>query len=155
MVLAALHSAHHGLDVEHLTAERHVGILERVAPLFNVFLDLLRKFLGGGVREYTFGAVTVTKGVDRHILEGHHIEVNLLVVLVRSVIVGGEFAELLNLFLWEMKKKSHGLMKERVITDLSGLGLFFMLTPTDQVILTSSIIKVLFRNVSNVPIFSL
>jgi len=50
LVLTALHGSHHGLDVEHLTAKCHVCILEGVAPLLDVILDLPRQLLGDRVR---------------------------------------------------------------------------------------------------------
>ena len=94
-----MHGSHHSLDIEHLTAERHVSILERVAPLLDVLLDLLGKLLGSGMRKNSLSAVTITERVDGHVLESHHIQINLLVVLVRSIVVGGKLAELLDLFL--------------------------------------------------------
>jgi len=60
------------------------------------------------VGKYTLGAVTVAESVNRHVLEGHHIEIYLLVVLVRSVVVGGELTELFDLFL----ELQIGLVKE-------------------------------------------
>ena len=88
--------------------------------------------------KYTLGAVTVAERVNRHVLEGHHIEIYLLVVLVRSVVVGGELTELFDLFLCEMNKKSHGLMKERVYTRGGGKGSFSMHNSADCGLLTSS-----------------
>lgn len=41
LVGATCHGAHHGLDVEHLAAKHHPGLLERIAPLANVFRDFI------------------------------------------------------------------------------------------------------------------
>ena len=41
LVGAPLHRIHHGLDVEHFTAEHHPRFLEWIAPLSNVFRDFV------------------------------------------------------------------------------------------------------------------
>lgn len=51
------------------------------------------------MRQNALGAVTFTVGIDRQILECHQVQVDLLVVLMRHVIVNGEFAERFDLFL--------------------------------------------------------
>ena len=97
--LATAHCRHHRLHVQHLTAQGHIRILEGVTPLVNVLIDLGRQFLRNRVRQHAFCAIAVAERVDGHILERQQVEVNLLVVLVLGVIVGGELTELLDLFL--------------------------------------------------------
>lgn len=99
LVAAARHGVHHRLHVKQLTAQHQPRLLEWVAPFFNVFGDCDGKVLGDWVREDALGAVAITVGIDRHVFEGHQVQVNLLVVLVRLVIVDRELAELLGLFL--------------------------------------------------------
>lgn len=96
---AATQGVHHGLDVEHLTTEHHPRILEWIAPFFNVVRDLLGKVLSDRVGQDALGSVSVTVRVDRHILERHHVQVNLLVVLVGLLVVDRVLTELLSLFL--------------------------------------------------------
>ena len=96
---AASHGVHHGFDIENFTTERHPSLSEWVAPLFNVFSNLVWQFLSNRVRKNALSAVTITVAVDSHVLEGHQVQVNLLVVLVRLVVHDGELAEILGLFL--------------------------------------------------------
>ena len=51
------------------------------------------------VREYALRAIAVAERVDGHVLERQQVEVDLFVVLVLGVIIGGELTELLDLFL--------------------------------------------------------
>lgn len=60
------------------------------------------------MRQDALSAVTVAELVDRHILEAHHVHVDLLVVLVGLVVVDGVLAEALGLFL----QASVGTVKE-------------------------------------------
>ena len=99
LVGATRHGVHHGLDVEKLSTEHQPGLLERVAPFFDVFGDSYGQVLGNRVRQDALGAVTIAVSVNGHVFEGHQVQVNLLVVLMGLVIVDRELAELLGLFL--------------------------------------------------------
>lgn len=64
LVAAAGHGVHHGFHVEKLTAQHQPGLLEWVAPFFDVFGDCDGKVLGDGVRKDALGTVTITVGID-------------------------------------------------------------------------------------------
>lgn len=96
---AAIKGVHHGLDVEHFSTKHHPGILERIAPFFDVVSDLLGKILSDWVRQDALSSVSITVSVNRHVLERHHVQVNFLVVLVRLLVVDGVFSHLLGIFL--------------------------------------------------------
>ena len=60
------------------------------------------------------GAITVTVAVNCHVLKGHKVKVNLLVVLVRLVVHDCELAEIFGLFLaCKDKKQSKTIKKAR------------------------------------------
>ena len=99
LVLATIHGAHHGLDVKHLGAKHQIGLLERIAPLAYVFCDFLLQVRRNRMGKDAFGSVAITQRIDRHVLKLVQVLINLLVVLMGPVVVVGEFAELLNLFL--------------------------------------------------------
>ena len=99
LVAAALHRIHHGLDVEQLVPQLHVGIFEWVPPFFNVFRDFRGKVLCHGMRQDAFGTVTITVRVNRHVFKSHHIQVDLFVVLMGQIIIDGKSAERFDLFL--------------------------------------------------------
>ena len=99
MVGAAGHGCHHGLKIEQFSADGHPCLAEGIAPFFNVLRDLHGKILGGRVGQDTLGAVTIAELVDGHVLEAHHVHVDLLVVLMGLVVVDGILAESLGLFL--------------------------------------------------------
>ena len=99
LVGATCHGAHHGLDVEHLAAKHHPGLLEWIAPLADVFRDFIFQIRRNRMCYDAFGSVAITQRIDRHVLKIIKVLVNLLVVRMGLVVVVGEFAELLNLFL--------------------------------------------------------
>lgn len=107
-VTATIDSLFHRLEVEQLTTEHHPGLLERIAPFFDVFGDLHWQVIGDWVREDALRAVAVRVSLDCHVFERHQVQVDLLVVLMRRVPVGCELAERLGLFL----ERAEGAVKE-------------------------------------------
>ena len=93
---------HHGFKVEKFATECNEGLLEWITPFLDALSDLVWKINCNWMREYTIGTFSFALIVSTHghVLEIKKVIVNLHVICIEFVVIGGKFSELLLVFLY-------------------------------------------------------